>query len=195
MTMEDQKDAIKSVLEGILSISVDDNKEAYESISNNPAVTSAIEAIKKGDTDSFQYLFLYGIDNFIDGILDTALDSNDAKFLFRHTNFVESHYENLIEKFEGSACCADKSSAIISALVSHFINDRPIKFNYEGKYTYHLPKVIFKTEEDIVAFFNGLRSLYHGKTDEYLHALKQTTDNAIKEKELLDNKEQPSNLL
>lgn len=45
-----------------------------------------------------------------------------------------------------------------------------IEFNYNSEYTYHLPKKVFTTHEEIVMFFESLIHLYMGRPGKYFVA-------------------------
>lgn len=57
------------------------------------------------------------------------------------------------------------------ALISFHKDGKPIQFNYDQEYTYHLPKRIFTAHDMIVEFATSLHSLFYGNPERYLSAL------------------------
>jgi hypothetical protein len=123
--------------------------------------------------DEFFYAVLYPWDKFISGFLKSTLKANrDVEFLFKHSQYIDRHFYNLFGKYEGSACSADKSRTIVNRLLKFYATGEKIEFDYEGEYTYHLPKKIFKSHDHIVNFYEGLKSLLYGNPQKYIEALK-----------------------
>ncbi|MDH4275844.1 MAG: hypothetical protein OEW08_12480, partial [Gammaproteobacteria bacterium] len=164
-------DAIKHVLESMLDAFADNSREAYCAVAENSTVAKALTFAKKGDYESFYLTLCYPIDLAIDGLLAEVTASDEAKFLFKYSEFVERHYRRLIELCEGSACCADKSRTIMRALLSFYVTGEKIQFNLDQTFTYHLPQTIFTTHEEIVAFFRGLHLLHYGRPETYLQCM------------------------
>lgn len=125
--------------------------------------------------DQFFYAVLYTWENFIEGYIKSEISTNeDVLFIYQNSQFIDRHFTNLFEKIEGPACSSDKSRTIIRGLVSFFGDGQKIKFNYDSKYTYHLPKKIFKTHNEILKFYNGLKKLIYGHGEEYAKALHES---------------------
>jgi len=172
--MTDKK-AFTEALGGVLDALSKGNSEAFEAVENHAAVQKAIDLAKAGKFEEFYFALMYPFEQVMDSIAQRALpESRNAQFLMKHSEFVESHFVNLIEKYEGRACSADKSRTILSHLLAFFIKGKRIEFNYAQEYTYHLPKKIFTTHEEILGFFEGVQRLYYGRPDEYLKALMET---------------------
>lgn len=167
------QDDIKNVLEGLFSGIQESSKKSFASVADLPAMQAAATAVREGQAESFYYSLIYPLSKMVDGLLSSNLQSEDAKFLFKHSQFVERHYKRLFERFEGSACCADKSRTILRRLVKYFTTGEEIKFNYSGEVTYHLPVKIFKTHAQILQFYKALQHLYYGSPDTYLKAMSQ----------------------
>lgn len=165
------QDAIENVLSGLLGAIDRDNQGLATAFSESAAIVSAREAIREGDVSAFYFAVAYPMGNLLDGLLAQELCSQEAQFLFRRGEFIEAHFERQIELYEGTACCADKTSAIISALLTFFVSGKAITFDYGQKYTYHLPKKVFTTHDSIVEFFYALRKMYHGQADDFLAAV------------------------
>lgn len=123
--------------------------------------------------NEFFYAVLYPWEKFISGFLKSTLNANrDVEFIWEHSEFIDRHFKNLFEKYEGSACCADKSRTIVNRLLKYYSSGERIEFNYDSEYTYHLPKKIFKNHDHIVDFYEGLKSLLYGNPEKYIKALK-----------------------
>jgi hypothetical protein len=169
----EQKD-IANVINGLLGAIDDQNKETFRALSDTPAIQEALEKVRTSDAEGFFFALLYPLENAIDGLLSSELPGNSkAQFLFSQGQFVERHFEKLFEKHEGSACCADKSRTIVRSLLRFLTTGKRIEFNYEAEYTYHLPRRIFRTHEEIVTFYDALLRLYYGRSEPYLEAMRQ----------------------
>lgn len=82
-----------------------------------------------------------------------------------------AEFENLFRMYEGSACCADKTGTVLRSIAMRYVCGKPIVFDFAGKYTYHLPSKILRTEAEILACFHALYRLYYGNPAEYLQFL------------------------
>ena len=78
--------------------------------------------------------------------------------------------KKMIETFEDWPCCADKSRTIMKGLLNYYKNNEEIIFDYKQQYTYHLPKILFKTHDQIIEFYEGVKGLYYGSLEKYLQA-------------------------
>jgi hypothetical protein len=164
-------ESIKNVLGGLITSLESESLESYEAVASVPIVQEATEKVRQGDLEGFYYSFICPLSVMVDGLLAQELpQSPEAQFLFKHSQFVERHFENLIKKYEGSACCADKSRTILESLLRFLKTGEEISFDYTQKYTYHLPELVFKTHGEIVEFFSALHQLYYGKTTPLLEA-------------------------
>jgi len=148
-------------------------------LQDSPATRSvqrASRAVQEGGVDAFYHLFVHPIDSMIDAVLTKELpDSPQAQFLFRHSRFVENHFKNLIAQFEGSSCSVDKARTVMRRLLTFFQTGKRIAFDYTETYTYNLPKRVLCEHDEIVAYFDGLRSLFYGISAPYIVALHAVT--------------------
>jgi len=145
----------------------DDNKNLYKKIIESSEISGFT------GYEEFYFAIIYPFDNFIDGFVQSEIsDNEDVIFLMRNSQFIENNFQELIVNKEGSACCADKSRTIIKRLIEFYITGEKIEFDYEAKYTYHLPKTIFKSHDHIVSFYKGLQGLFYGKNEKYLQSLR-----------------------
>lgn len=175
------KEEINKVMDGLLSFIEKENNEAIIDVINNPIVQTALSRAESGDIEDFYFSFLYPISNVIDGVTQQVSSCRKTQFILKHSQFIERHFEGLIRQHEGFACCADKSRTIMNKLFLAYLNDEEIVFNYDAEYTYHLPKKIFKTHDDIIMFFEGVYSLYYGKPEKYLKSLSCVLSEIVEE--------------
>lgn len=165
--MEIEADKIKNVLDRMLGNIEQENIDLYKKLVDEKLFK------KIEDVEDFYLLLIYPFEQFVSGLIRTEISKNDEMdFLFIHYNYVESHFVKLFEEKEGRACSADKSRTIIRSLFNWMKTGKKIEWNYEQEYTYHLPKKIFKTHEDIIQFYEAIKHLYYGNPKKYLEALK-----------------------
>jgi hypothetical protein len=60
----------------------------------------------------------------------------------------------------------------LDRLLQYFLTGKEVVFDSDEQYTFGHPTVVFTTHQEIVTFFEGLRSLYYGNPDLYVTALK-----------------------
>lgn len=122
--------------------------------------------------DEFYLAVIYPFNKFLNGFIASEIsDNRDVIFLLTHSDFVERQFEEYIKFYEGSACHCDKSGTIISALIDFYKTGKRIEFDYNGEYTFHLPKKVFKTHESIVGFYEGVKNLFYGNNSKYLESI------------------------
>jgi hypothetical protein len=161
--------ALQSVLGALLASVDSDNRVSLEAASTIPEVIQAREAIQDNDSERFYFALMYPLSQVVDGLLSAELpDSDSARFLFKHSEFVERNLSGIFSKFEGRACSADKASTVIRSLLRFFREGREISFDRTQQYTYHLPKMVLCEHAEIVAFFQALHALYYGQADAYI---------------------------
>ncbi len=162
------QDALKSFLNSLSEILDQEKIELFNKIIDS----SKIEEFN--DPEEFFLGVLYPWEKFISGLLKTSFgDNSDVEFIYRNSQFIDHHFNNLFSKYEGMACCSDKSRMIVKRLVDFYISGEKIEFDYDAEYTFHLPKKIFKNHDDIVGFYEGLRGLNYGNPTKYLEELKK----------------------
>lgn len=126
----------------------------------------------KFDPCDFHIYLQYPYEQFLECLIDNQLKiSMKAKYFLLNIHFFENHITRVIERIEGSTCSVDKSRTIVSGIYSFLAYDRKIEFNYEGEYTYHLPRQILKTHDEIIKYYEALDDLYWGKEIKYLEFL------------------------
>lgn len=162
--MKVTQDDIKNVLDSMLGKIDEDSIELYKKlIANN---------IEIEGTEDFYYKLIYPHKQFLHGLIRTTISSSeDIIFLLINSRYVESHFNKLIITKEGLGCSSDKSRAIINGLFNFFKTGKEIKWNYEQECTYHLPKNIFISQEEILTFYRAIKHLYYGNCEQYIKYL------------------------
>ena len=157
---------IEGVISALLTSADTKNKEMYQ------AILEGSEIKQFNNWEEFYFAVLYPFEGFIEAYIKTNIaEDNNAVFLISKSQFIERHFQKLIIKKEGSACCADKSRTIITRLINYYASGDEIYFNYDAEYTYHLPKKIFTTHSEIIRFYDAVKRLYYGDSDKYIIAL------------------------
>jgi hypothetical protein len=83
-------------------------------------------------------------------------------------DYYESCFRRLFQKFEGHACCVDKSRTIMQALFRYYCFEKENKFDYSQQYAYHLPVSILKDEMDAQRMFYAFYCVRYGDFDYYI---------------------------
>ena len=173
--MEQSKEVFGAIFSGILENAKSERELTFQPFAETETVQRARHAIEDGQVEQYHHLFQKEFDDFIEGTIESVTNNSDALFLFQYSQFVEQHIEWLIEQYEGSPCCADKSRTIIKGIAKFYLNGTPIAFNYKQEVTYHLPKRILQSHDQIIDLFQGLQQLYYGNPQAYLATLKSIT--------------------
>ena len=124
------------------------------------------------DIDDFYLGLIRPHEQFISGLIKSEISKNeDVIFILKNSRLIESNFRYWIERIEGTACCADKSRTILRRLMGFYKSGDRITFDYTQEYTFHLPKVMFKTHESIIEFYEGVKGLEYGNPTKYLISL------------------------
>ena len=154
---------IKELLNSMASSIGADNIALYEKLSEGVVFKTITSP------EEFRHAFLYPHEKYIDGLIRSKITKDrDAAFILEHSDFIETYYQKWIEKIEGPACCADKSRTIMRRLLNFYKDGDEIVFDYDQEYTYHLPKRVFRTEGEIIQFYEAIRSLWYGNAEKYI---------------------------
>jgi len=169
---DNKKEDIEFVLNGMFASIEAGSRDIYNSIKSTSIIKNGIIAVDQNRPDEFHLMVGYQLDKVIDGLLSTEIpESREAQFLFKHSRFVENHFKELIVKFEGCGCCADKSRTIVRRLAKSLRTGDDIHFDYNQEVTYHLPQKIFNAHDKVMNFFIALQSLYYGKSDLFIEVI------------------------
>lgn len=167
-----KQEDLKGVLNALFSGLATSTASSYKDIADLPTLQAAEQSVKNGDLEMFWSRLSYPLEQMVDGLLMSALpQSDDAQFLFKEYQFIESHFNEIIKQVEGWPFSSDKSRTLMNALLKFMLTGTPIEFNYDQKITYHLPRQVFTEHAVIVQFFNGLRALRFGQSKPFIEAI------------------------
>ena len=158
----------------ILKKAADNRSEHYKDIILMPEVAQAIRNAASGDVSAFRQVIASPMENIMTALVEAALPEQQngrAAFLLTHTDFVTSHFRAVYSEFEGNSCCADKAHTAVSALGMYFIQNKPIVFDYEAEYTFHLPVKVLANQVSILEFYEALYNLYFCRTKLFLSVM------------------------
>ena len=159
---------IAQVMESMVEVFHQEENDFYKELSKD---------VKKTDIDNHEDFYrklVRPAEKYWSGFIRTELSENkEMDFFLIHSSFIENNFRYWIEKKEGSACCSDKSRAIMKRLYYWFKEDREIVFDKDEEYTYHHPKVVFTTHDEIVSFYDSLHYLHYGNPNHYLSILSE----------------------
>ena len=182
--MKINEDSIKSLLNSMVDGIGKENVELYQKLIEGSGFK------KVENIEEFFFMLIYPHKQFLKGLIDCEISKNNSvKFLYLNHEFIENNFVKIIQDVEGSACSADKSRTIINRLCNWFINGERIEWDYSGEYTYHLPKKVFTTHDEIIDFYKALENLYYGNYKSYLEALGKIMSKLEKEKNENNNSE------
>lgn len=168
--MKIDENDIKNVLNSLMDGFDRENLELYEKVMENQNLKRNVS-----DPEEFYFFLMYPYEKFLRGLITKEVSDNDnVIFILLNYNFIDRHFNNLFEKYEGSFGCADKSRTMIKHLIKFYKGDiQKIEFDYEQKYTYHLPQTIFLNHDEIINFYEALVSLKMGNGDKYVEIMNQ----------------------
>lgn len=170
-------DQVRDVLDALLEETKLERLAQYRLVAESPAFIQLETHINDHRPDRFRILRDQLFSRSVEGLLMSAgAGSDELKFLYMESKFVQNHVRALIERYEGGACVADKTRTILKALARFYADGQPIFFNYSGEFTYHLPDIILREQAEILRYFRALRSLHLGRSDryiEFLHSIAQ----------------------
>jgi hypothetical protein len=127
----------------------------------NRLLEGAREDLKAKDAEAFRSSMIHPIERVVRALLKEAFpNSSEARFIFAEYRFLQLHFRNLFQEYEGSACCADKSRFVIRRLVRYFLDGERIEF--EPGTHYANPARILASHEEIVDAFQALYRLHSG---------------------------------
>ncbi|MGY3581944.1 hypothetical protein ACVIGB_001133 [Bradyrhizobium sp. USDA 4341] len=166
---DEYESGIRDVL-GIITAGLDaEDKQAYQAARSSPTVSTARAALEAMDLTAFRWALQRPYERVVDGLLEEAFPGSlEARYLVRRASYVERHFRSIVQAHEGLACCADKARTILAALMSYFVEGKPIAFDRSGKYTFHLSTKVFLDQDSIIAFFEAVRGLDYGDPRAYI---------------------------
>lgn len=169
--------SIEAVLTGLLESLGQSQSDLLDKCLDSEAVQSAIEALNNCSPEDYYFAMSYPLKTMQEGLFKQVFASlpsaqrSKLLFLFTQKNYVENQFRRLIEKYEGTECCADKSRFLLRALARHLVGGQVIELDWSQKYTFHYPERTFTNHLEIWSFFVAVYRLYYGHPDEYLAEL------------------------
>lgn len=147
-------------------------RDAYAALATHEQAQAGLQKILALDLEGYYHAVTYPASKVTRGLVGLAYPGNhEVQFIFENYAFLRAHTRELIESCEGSSCCADKARTVCKTLARYFAENKEIVFNYEAEYTFHLPRVVLTTQEDILEWYQAIKRLTVGKGDQYMAAL------------------------
>lgn len=159
--------ALRDVLEALARSAGEDEVAVFKALSEQPVVSLASKAIELGNLEAWYFGFQYPLKRLERGLLNAKLSNPKARFVFEELSFIETYLKRLFRDYEGSFACADKMRMVLRSWVRHLQTNKPIVWDYEQEYTYHLPQRILRTHKDIAVFFQAVYQLRYGNITPY----------------------------
>ena len=165
---EISSESIGQALMGLAEVFHQEENEFYKELSKD---------VKKTDIDNYDDFYrklVRPAEKYWSGFIRTELSKNkELDFFLINSSFIEQNFKHWIVNKEGTACSSDKSRTIMNRLYAWFKDNKEIVFDKDEEYTYHHPKIVFTTHEEIVSFYNALHYLYYGNPKQYLSMLSE----------------------
>jgi hypothetical protein len=163
---------ISAIFEQIRVSGVQDRAEMASIIMENPYIVSSIDDLRNNRFEKFHKAIVMKSDDILEGIVEHVFGDNyEIAFLIKQYDFLYQHLEKLFTKFEGHASCVDKTRTVLAYLLLNKAKGTRIEFDYDGEWTYHLPKKILTSHEEVIKFFDAMINLYYGSHEKYLALL------------------------
>jgi hypothetical protein len=164
----DLTNAFSSIFSGLRGLMRDEATEEYRKHADDPDIKEAGDALRLMDCIEFSDLARRRLKP-LEGLLNSKLGYNDrAEFLFMHGGFVESHLERIIQDVEGSYAYVDKARHVLRRAASASALGIRIDLGADEPDSYWMPKKVFRTHEEIMAFVDALHSLFYGGADDFI---------------------------
>lgn len=164
MSDQDTAASLREILFSLIKGENDKREMSYKAMQKEPFMQKVVEDIKKGEYRAISRGLESPVDNTISGLLSTEFPGNhDLHFLLSNSKVIERHVRAVIERFEGMGCCADKTRAILFRLTKHFLNGSPIFFDPNAEVTFSHPKVVLRTQEDILHFYELVKGVIYAR--------------------------------
>lgn len=144
------------------------NLHLYNGIINSSSLSSL------DSPEDFFFSVLYPWENFISAFIQLKISSDkEVVYIYKNSEVIDRHFSRQFQKYEGSACSADKSRTVVRCLLDFFLSGEEIKFDYKQEYTYHLPNKIFKTHSEILDFYKAIKDIQYGRAEKYIEEIKK----------------------
>lgn len=163
---------LSTVLQAIVGSAIAAEDTALAENVDEASIPEVLEALKKRDPSRFQLVWAHEHRSLTNALVRKHVGgTGQVLFLFTQVDFVSRHLRKLFEKYEGSACCADKTRWCVAALARYLVDKKPIVVDRNQEYTFFLPERILNTEEQLLRAFDGLYRLYYGDVLPWLQLL------------------------
>ncbi|WP_315922859.1 hypothetical protein [Mesorhizobium sp. SP-1A] len=169
------KAVLSELIERITTEGWQNRAKLISIIIENSYIAASIEDLEKNRFEEFHEKIVRKSEDLIEGIVEhvfgEARENSDISFLIKQYDFVYHHLEQLFTKFEGHACCVDKTRTVLARLLLNKACGARIEFDYNGEWTYHIPKKILTSHDAVIEFFDAMINLYYGRHEKYLAML------------------------
>jgi hypothetical protein len=137
-----------------------------------PDLARALACVEADDPFGARNALQAPLEQLADAVLDLAgAHSPKVRFLYSHLSLVERQFRAVIERHEGRACCADKTSFLLRSLLRFLRTGKPVTFDRDQEYTFHLPRTVFTTHGQVVEFFEAIHDMAYGRPERYVRAV------------------------
>lgn len=169
------KAVLSELIERITTEGWHNRAELISIIAENSYIAASIEDLEKNRFEEFHEKIVGKSEDLIEGIVEHVFsdgrENSEISFLIKQYDFVYHHLEQLFTKFEGHACSVDKTRTVLAHLLLNKARGTRVVFDYNGEWTYHLPKKIMTSHDEVIEFFDAMIHLYYGRYEKYLTML------------------------
>jgi hypothetical protein len=168
---EINENSFKELLTNMASVIDKKNIELYKKLRQELNINIDID-IENKSLENFYFKYLYPFERYISGLIQSEISTNkDIEFIFKNYYYIKKHFEYWFVRVEGTFANANKTKKIIDRIAGFYKDGTPIKFDYGGDNTYDLPKIIFTTHNEIIEFYESIKSLHYGNPKEYMNCI------------------------
>lgn len=168
---DDIKSLLSAMFDSFASSNSDQEDEIFAVIQDSSFVQENKKHLENIDPELFDLFWIDKMNGVTSSMIRGVWPQLQDSFIFEQAGYVESQFNSMFEMFEGHSCCADKSRSVVRAVARYLCTGQGFEFDYGQEYTYHLPKVIMKTQKDIVAFYQAIKALYYGSPGPYMSCM------------------------
>lgn len=183
--MDNFENGLQATLDALMDAVTKENEEKYGAI-----VTNMLKAINDSPydfekPDIFNTMIAFPLEEIMDNVVknlhkqqnEEVEDKFKPQFIFLHYQFLSSNIEKFIEKrMESSSCVVDKSRYILKMYLDYSLTGEIPETDLEEHYW--IPR--FGTNEDWMAFCDGLYKLFYGNNDLYLTSYEKLLNEEIR---------------
>lgn len=100
-------------------------------------------------------------------LAEFGIKNRDAIWILENSVFISNYLKKIFIDKEGLSCSSDKARTVINALFKYYAFNQEIIFNYDSEFTFHLPKKVLMSQNDICDFFVAVMNIYYGNLQPY----------------------------